>query len=52
MSYLIELQTPAGVPGYLITDGGSCEEVLANVQEQLVMADAEEVMVLAVHTVH
>ena len=52
MSYLIELQTPAGVPGYLITDGGSSEEALASLQEQLEMAEAEEVMVLAVHTVH
>ena len=52
MSYLIELQTPAGVPGYLITDGDNQEEALANVHAQLGLAEADEVMVLAVHTVH
>ena len=52
MSYLIELQRPGGVPGYLIADGDSCEDALATLHEQLVLAEAEEVMVLAVHTVH
>jgi hypothetical protein len=52
MSYLIELQTPAGVPGYVIAKGNNHEEVLANVHEQLGLADEDEVVVLAVHTVH
>ncbi len=33
MSYLIELQTPAGVPGYVIADGENREEALAHVPE-------------------
>ena len=52
MSYLIELQTPEGVPGYLITDGNNQEEALAYVHAQLDMADADGVVVLSVHTVH
>jgi hypothetical protein len=53
MSYLIELRTPAGNPGYVIADGGNREEALANVQEQLDAAGEDErVFVLAVHTVH
>lgn len=52
MSYLIELQTPAGMPGYVIADGENREEALAHVREQLDTADDHEVVVLAVHTVH
>ena len=53
MSYLIELQTAAGIPSYVIADGGSREEALAQVEGQLAAADAEEkIVVLAVHTVH
>ena len=52
-SYLIELQTPTGVPGYVIADGDNREEALAQVQKQLDAAGEEErVVVLAVHTVH
>jgi hypothetical protein len=52
MSYLIELQTPAGIPGYVIADGANREEALAHVHEQLGMDDEGEIVVLAVHTVH
>jgi hypothetical protein len=52
MFYLIELQMSAGNPGYVIADGENREEVLAHVQEQLGTADDEEIVVLAVHTVH
>ena len=52
MSYLIELQTSAGVPGYLVADGDNREEALAHVREELDIADEDEVVVLAVHTVH
>ena len=52
MSYLIELQTRAGLPGYLVADGDNREEALAQIREQLGMADEDEVVVLAVHTVH
>jgi len=53
MSYLIELQTPAGVPGYVIAVGDNRQEALANMHEQLNAAGEEErVVVLAVHTVH
>ena len=52
MSYLIELQMRTGVPGYVIADGDNREEALAHVQEQLDVVDADEVVVLAVHTVH
>ena len=53
MSYLIELQTPGGVAGYVLADADNCEEALANVQEQLDAAAGDErVVVLAVHTVH
>jgi len=52
MSYLIELQMSAGVPAYVIADGDNREEILAHVHEQLGMDDEEEVVVLAVHTVH
>ena len=52
MSYLFELRTPAGVPGYVIADGENREEALARVQEQFSMNDEDEVVVLAVHTVH
>ena len=50
MSYLIELQTPAGIPGYVIADGANREEALAHAHEQLGM-DEDEIVVLAVHTV-
>ena len=53
MSYVIELQTPAGVPGYVIADGENREEALAHVQEQLdAVAENERIVVIAVHTVH
>jgi hypothetical protein len=52
MSYLIELQMRTGVPGYVIADGDNREEALAHVQEQLRTAEDDEVVVLAVHTVH
>ena len=52
MSYLIELQTPAGTAGYVVAHGASQEEALAQVHEQLDRAVEEEVVVLAVHTVH
>ena len=52
MSYLFELQTPAGNPGYMIADGANREEALAQVHQQLDMDDEDEVVVLAVHTVH
>jgi hypothetical protein len=52
MSYLIEIQTPAGIPAYVIADGDNREQALAHVHEQLDMAEEDEVVVLAVHTVH
>lgn len=52
MSYLIELQTRAGLPGYVIADGANPEEALAHIHEQLGVAEEEQVVVLAVHTVH
>ena len=52
MSYLIELQMRAGTPGYVIADGDNREEALAHVHQQLGTADEDEVVVLAVHTVH
>jgi hypothetical protein len=52
MSYLIELQMSAGTPAYVIADGDTREEVLAHMHEQLGTADDDEVVVLAVHTVH
>ena len=52
MSYLFELQMRAGRPGYVIADGDNREEALARLQEQLRADDADEVVVLAVHTVH
>jgi len=52
MSYLIELQTQGGRPGYVVTDGDNREEALAHVHEQLGVDDEEEIVVLAVHTVH
>ena len=52
MSYLIEVETPAGQSGYLLAQGISQEQALERVREQLSVAEAEEVVVLAVHTVH
>ena len=52
MSYLIELQTHAGRPTYVIADGKNREEALAHVEQQLAVDDENEVVVLAVHTVH
>jgi hypothetical protein len=52
MSYLIELQTPAGLPGYVIADGANREEALTHVHEQLGTDDEDEIVVIAVHTVH
>jgi hypothetical protein len=52
VSYLIELQMRAGLPSYVIAKGDNQEEVLAHMYEQLGMDDEEEVVVLAVHTVH
>ena len=52
MSYLIELQSPTGVPGYLIADGANQEEALARAHQQLGMGDENEIVVVAVHTVH
>ena len=52
MSFVIELQTPTGVPGYVIAVGDSEGEALARVHEQLGVDDENEVVVLGVHTVH
>jgi hypothetical protein len=52
MSYLIELQMQTGKPGYVIADGDTQEEVLAHMREQLGTDPDDEVVVLAVHTVH
>jgi hypothetical protein len=57
MSYLIELQTPASVPSYMLADGVDREEVHARIQAQLAHLGAgedeeERLRVLAVHTVH
>ena len=52
MSYLIELQTPTGPAGYVIADGANREEALAHVHEQLGVGEDDEVVVLAVHTLH
>jgi hypothetical protein len=52
MCYLFELQMGAGIPGYVIADGESREEALARLQERLSAEVEEEVVVLAVHTVH
>ena len=52
MSYLFELKTPAGNPGYVIAEGENREEVLAHLHEQLGVDDEDEVVILAVHTVH
>lgn len=52
MSYLIELQSPTGVPGYMFSDGANREEALAHAHQQLGMHDEDEIVVVAVHTVH
>ena len=52
MSYLFELQSKAGTPGYVIADGDNQEEALARVHEQFSTDDEDDVVVLAVHTVH
>jgi hypothetical protein len=52
MSYLFELRIGAGVPGYVIANGDDPEKAFAHVHEQLGMDDEQEVVVLAVHTVH
>ena len=53
MSYLIELQTRAGMASYMIANGENPSEALAQVHERLGMDDEEEeVVVVAVHTVH
>ena len=52
MSYLIELQTHAGRPTYVIAQGENREEALAHVEQQLGTDDENQVVVLAVHTVH
>ena len=52
MSYLFEVRMGAGKPGYVITDGENREEALARLHMQLETNEDEEVVVLAVHTVH
>jgi hypothetical protein len=52
MSYLIELQSPTGIPGYLMSDGANREEALAHAHQQLNIAGEDEIVVVAVHTVH
>ena len=52
MSYLFELRMRTGIPGYVIADGADREEALAQVHQQLGVDDEDEVVVLAVHTVH
>ena len=52
MSYLFELQTHGGVPAYLVAQADTQDEALANLREQLELDDDEEVVVMAVHTVH
>ena len=53
MSYLIELQTHAGRPTYVVANGENREEALAHLEQQLAVDDDEhEVVVVAVHTVH
>ena len=52
MSYLFELTTPGGIPGYVITDGDNREEALAQLHELIDKDDQDEIVVLAVHTLH
>ena len=52
MSYMFELQMGRGIPAYVISDGKDCEEAFAHLREQLGTEDEDEVVVLAVHTVH
>jgi hypothetical protein len=52
MSYLIELETPTGNPGYVIVDGNNAEEALTLVKEQLDSSADGDVVVFGVHTVH
>jgi hypothetical protein len=52
MSYLFELRTQAGSPAYMVANGDNREEALAQVHEQLGLDEGDEVVVLAVHTMH
>ena len=52
MSYLFELRSTAGIPGYVVANGDSQAEALAHLHQQLGVEDAEELVVLAVHSVH
>ena len=52
MSYLIELQTRTGTAAYVLADAENREEALAHIHEQLGAGEDDEVVVLAVHTLH
>ena len=52
MSYLFELRTQAGAAAYMVASGNNREEALAQIHEQLGMDDEDEIVVVAVHTVH
>jgi len=52
MSYLFELQTHGGVPAYVAAQAETQDEALEDIRGQLELDDDEEVIVLAVHTVH
>ena len=52
MSYLFELRMLAGTSAYVVTDADSREEALAQVRDELATDDEDEVVVVAVHTVH
>jgi len=52
MSYLFELRTRAGSPAYMVAEADNREDALAHVHEQLGLDEDEDVVVVAVHTVH
>jgi len=52
MRYVFELQTTTGSPAYAIAHAGTQDEALADIREQLEVDEEDEVIVLAVHTVH
>ena len=52
MSYLFELQTQGGVPTYVVAQADTQDEALADVREALDLDSEEDVIVVAIHTVH
>ena len=52
MRYVFELQTSTSGPVYALAHGDTRDEALADVREELELDGDNEVIVLAVHTVH